>query len=109
VRVPSRRLAQLRERSTHPRAGAVKYTTTGLAGTFATAILLGDGEPGEEQARRHLQKHWAEFFFTKLSDWESEHEYRFIEPSETRTTPTSSSVRRSSASWQAINPREPGA
>lgn len=60
-----------------------KYAKTGLAGSVASNIVLSPDETGREQAGRHLEKHAAEFLFMKLSDWESEHEYRFVEPSET--------------------------
>jgi hypothetical protein len=76
-------LSQVQTRSPTARAGAVKYSNTGLARSRASTILLSPDEPGSEQARRHLEKHATEFLFTKLSDWESEHEYRFVEPSET--------------------------
>lgn len=76
-------MAQLEARSPNARADMVKYAKTGLAGSYATNILLSPDETGSEQARRHLEKHATEFLFMKLSDWESEHEYRFVEPSET--------------------------
>lgn len=76
-------LAQLQNRSPNSRGRAVEYTRTGLAHSFASAIMLTSPEPGRDQARRHLEQHADQYFFLKLSDWESEHEYRFIEPSET--------------------------
>jgi hypothetical protein len=76
-------LLQLQARSPTARAGTVKYANTGLAGSRASTILLSPDEPGSQQARRHMEKHATEFLFMKLSDWESEHEYRFVEPSET--------------------------
>jgi Protein of unknown function (DUF2971) len=76
-------LPQLQARSPNARADTVKYARIGLAGSHASTILLSPDETGSEQARRHLEKYATEFFFTKLSDWESEHEYRFVEPSET--------------------------
>lgn len=76
-------LPQLHARSPDARGSAVKYAKTGLAGSHASTILLSPDEAGSDQARRHLEKHATEFLFTKLSDWESEHEYRFVEPSET--------------------------
>jgi hypothetical protein len=33
--------------------------------------MLTHSEPGGEQARRHLEKHPTEYFFTKLTDWET--------------------------------------
>lgn len=76
-------MPQLQARSPNARAAAVKYARTGLAGSHASIILLSPDETGNEQARRHLERHATEFLFTKLSDWESEHEYPFVEPSET--------------------------
>lgn len=75
-------LGQLQARSPGALAGAVHYTRTGLAGSFASSIMLTYAESGSEQARRHLERNAAEYFFTKLTDWESEYEYRFIEPGE---------------------------
>lgn len=75
-------LGQLHARAQNVRAAAVRYTRTGLAGSLASSIMLTHEEPGSDQARQHLTKHADEYFFLKLTDWESEHEYRFVEPSE---------------------------
>jgi hypothetical protein len=76
-------LTQLRERAPTARSSAVTYTNTGLAGSHASTILLSPDAPGSKQAREHIERHAIEFLFMKLSDWESEHEYRFVEPSQT--------------------------
>lgn len=73
-------------RATHQE---VRYTPTGLAGTEATVIKV----PNNIAAMRetfpdrpladllwdvHFGQHKKELLFTKLQDWESEHEYRFV-------------------------------
>ncbi len=76
-------LRQLRERSPSARAGPVRYTK---AGFFADAagLLHIDRElaTADELAQQHLERNFESFFPLKLADWESEHEYRFIEPSD---------------------------
>jgi hypothetical protein len=50
-----------------------------LQGTAATTLMPAEGVTGEKLASDHLAKHAGSFFFLKLADWESEHEYRFVE------------------------------
>jgi hypothetical protein len=75
-------LAQLEGRSPGAQADAVRYTQAGLAGSAARTLMLDPALTGTELAQRHVQRHLGVFFFTKLVDWESEHEYRFVEPSD---------------------------
>lgn len=77
-------LAELVERQIETRAGRsiagpVRYSTTGLQGTAATTLMPTQGVTGENLASEHLARHAGSFFFLKLADWESEHEYRFVE------------------------------
>jgi hypothetical protein len=73
-------LTQLRERSPGACAGAVRYSEAGLATSSATTLLQREGVTGTSLAQEHVRRFAKEFFFSKLIDWESEHEYRFIEP-----------------------------
>jgi hypothetical protein len=73
-------LAQLQERSPRARAGAVRYSKAGLAESPATTLLQREGITGASLAQEHVRRFAQEFFFSKLIDWKSEHEYRFIEP-----------------------------
>lgn len=67
--------------------GEVRYTRGGLAEDVKAQTILTDnaaagGNPSEEAARHVVQNSTA-LFFTKLLDWQGEHEYRFtlFEPS----------------------------
>jgi hypothetical protein len=74
-------LAQLRERSPDAGYGPVAYSDEGLAASAAASVPIQHGVPGIQIARDHVKKHARDFYFLKVSDWASEHEYRFIEPS----------------------------
>ena len=56
----------------------VRYTARGLAGTPAATIDVSTDLTAEELWTHHFVTHQEEFLFTKLKDWESEHEYRFV-------------------------------
>jgi hypothetical protein len=78
-----RALAELRARSPNSWASAVNYTQRGILENPA-ATLMANNNPGTPAARmvdKHVQQQYDWIFFTKLLDWESEHEYRFIESS----------------------------
>jgi hypothetical protein len=57
---------------------AVRYTAQGLAGTAAATVDVSTDLTAEELWTHHFVTHQDEFLFTKLRDWESEHEYRFV-------------------------------
>jgi hypothetical protein len=59
--------------------GSVKYRDGAIA-TQASGVVLNEvTEQGLERALdEHLTRHAQELFFTKLTDWESEVEYRFV-------------------------------
>lgn len=42
------------------------------------AAVLAEGVDLPSVVAQHLEKHWQSLFFTKLTDWASEHEYRFL-------------------------------
>jgi hypothetical protein len=62
---------------------AVRYADRRLS-----RVLTIDISPTKEaltdQLDGHLRSHWETFFFTKLTDWAAEHEYRYV----VRTTTT---------------------
>ncbi|MGO9902647.1 MAG: DUF2971 domain-containing protein [Solirubrobacteraceae bacterium] len=74
-------LAQLQSRSPHSLAREVRYTPMGIWTDSAATLLPTQGRGGEEAASEHAESHATSLFFTKLMDWESEREYRFVEPS----------------------------
>jgi hypothetical protein len=76
-------LAQLQERSHESRSGEVYYWRPDRGEWPWPTILLDRSESGTDQGRKHLERHFTDYFFTKLVDWESEYEFRFVEPSET--------------------------
>jgi hypothetical protein len=74
-------LGQLRQRSPQSCAGEVRYTQSGILEEDAYMMVVHRGSNADELAREHLRTHIDAFFFRKLQDRESEHEYRFVEPS----------------------------
>jgi hypothetical protein len=59
----------------------VKYLKGGIdeadrSATFFT--LESPGGDAQEDVERHIERHRQALYFTKLADWESEWEYRFI-------------------------------
>jgi hypothetical protein len=61
------------------RHGAVDYRDERLFREliFDSAVLA-EGVDLPSVVTDHLEKHWQSLFFTKLTDWASEHEYRFL-------------------------------
>jgi len=64
--------------------GAIQYSVehfvrhSRVRSLYAHEILkLGEGSY-DRGMRRHVENHIADLFFTKLPDWESEHEYRYV-------------------------------
>lgn len=82
-RFEERVLAQLKTRSPDAVAGPVGYTPTGLYGDGAASFTLQPGQDANQLVEAHIRQHGRSLWFTKLQDWESEHEYRFVEPSAT--------------------------
>lgn len=76
-----RALAELRARSANSWAGAVNYTRRGILENPAATLMANLGTPAASVVHEHVQQQRDWIFFTKLLDWESEHEYRFIESS----------------------------
>jgi hypothetical protein len=74
-------LGQLRERTPSAWADEVRYTQRGILEDQAATLLPAPGTTGADVSEVHLKKHLKSIFFTKLKDWESEHEYRFVEAS----------------------------
>jgi hypothetical protein len=74
-------LEQLQELDPRSLAGPVKYRQEGLAGEDAADLRPAPGQSGEELVEQHLEQFMTILFLTKLLDWESEHEYRFVQPS----------------------------
>jgi hypothetical protein len=75
-------LAQLRARAPGAVCGPVRYEKEGIAAEAAATMMLEPGVSAEGLADRHLGQHFNALFFLKLLDWESEHEFRFVEPSD---------------------------
>ena len=78
-------LRQLKSRSRDAWADEVRYTQRGILDELA-ATVMAPSNPGadltaEELTQEHVDKHVKSIFFTKLMDWQSEHEYRFVESS----------------------------
>jgi hypothetical protein len=71
--------AQIEARAGRAVYGPVRYSKTGLLGTVATTLMPTESVTGETLASEHLARHAGSFFLLKLADWESEHEYRFVE------------------------------
>jgi hypothetical protein len=73
-------LPQLQATSPTARAGSVHYWRPDREQPPYPPLLLDQGGNGEELAMAHLEKHFKEYFFTKLAVWEGEHEFRFVQP-----------------------------
>jgi len=59
--------------------GPVQYRRRGvLDRPGASALMLGGDDSPDDAVARHLTAHRDPLFFTKLSDWEHESEYRFV-------------------------------
>jgi hypothetical protein len=74
-------LKQLRARSQTASAASVSYTPTGIFKKDDPMLVDASGGSAEDSASRYVASNLDLLFFTKLNDWESEHEYRFVEPS----------------------------
>lgn len=70
---------QIEERAGVSVAGPVRYTTTGLSRSGAATLMPTPGVDADQLVTEHLQRYRAAFFLEKLTDWESEHEFRFVE------------------------------
>jgi hypothetical protein len=59
--------------------GPVTYVDRDIAPAALRLLLERTrGLPAEDAIRAHFEEHRDEFFFTKLRDWETEVEYRFV-------------------------------
>ena len=74
-------LEQLRSRSPESWGHAVTYKHRGILEDAAATVLLPSNLRATDLRSDHLRKHLQSIFFTKLTDWQSEHEYRFVESS----------------------------
>lgn len=74
-------LQQLRSRSTDSWAHEVAYTHRGILDEAAATVFLPSDLAWPDLSRDHVRKHLKSIFFTKLTDWQSEHEFRFVESS----------------------------
>jgi hypothetical protein len=73
-------IAQLTSRSPNSWASPVSYTQRGiLENPAATLMPSHAGADAEEIVAEHVRLQLPWLFFTKLLDWQSEHEYRFVE------------------------------
>ncbi|MGO9898151.1 MAG: hypothetical protein ACLP0J_00300 [Solirubrobacteraceae bacterium] len=77
----ARALAQLQSRSAVALAHEVRYTPMGIWDDPRATLVYPQGLSGPDAATEHADKHAISLFFTKQKDWESEHEYRFVESS----------------------------
>jgi hypothetical protein len=81
-RLHERVLTELSNRTTAAWAAEVTYTQRGLLGDSAASTLTPSvGQEAADAVERHIQQHWKAIFFTKLLDWQSEHEFRYVESS----------------------------
>ncbi len=61
------------------RHGAVEYLDERLFRELSfDASVLAESIDLESIIAKHLETHWKSFFFTKLTDWSTEREYRFL-------------------------------
>jgi Protein of unknown function (DUF2971) len=70
---------QIDERGSRACAGPVRYSRTGLLGTGASTLMPTQGITGAQLAAEHLAQNVGPLFLLKLIDWQSEHEFRFVE------------------------------
>ena len=68
------------EASGRPFHEEVRYPKGGISEVDpgAELFLIEPGEDAEAAVARHIEAHYQALFFTKLADWQSEWEYRFI-------------------------------
>jgi hypothetical protein len=74
-------VAELQGRSPDAWEVPVTYTQRGIVGDAAATMLPEPNKTPGEVMQAHVHQHLRAIFFTKLTDWESEHEYRFVESS----------------------------
>jgi hypothetical protein len=78
----ARAIAQLASRSPNSWAGPVGYTQRGILENPAATLMPSPATAGpDEIVAEHVRVQLPWLFFTKLLDWQSEHEYRFVESS----------------------------
>jgi hypothetical protein len=78
-RFATKALAEIQARTVGVWAGAVSYAQRGILENSAATIMPNPATTDIDIVEQHVRDHLKWLFFTKLLDWETEHEYRFIE------------------------------
>jgi hypothetical protein len=74
-----RAMAQLTSRSPNSWAGPVSYTQRGILENPAATLMPSPATAdADDIVAEHVRVQLPWLFFTKLLDWQSEHEYRFV-------------------------------
>jgi Protein of unknown function (DUF2971) len=76
----ARVIAQLTRRSPDSRADQVAYTQRGILENPAATLMASSATADADKiVAEHVRVQLRWLFFTKLREWQSEHEYRFVE------------------------------
>jgi hypothetical protein len=74
-------LDEIQGRTAGAWADGVIYTERGILDNPAATLMPNPATTDADVVEQHIRNHLKSIFFTKLLDWETEHEYRFVEPS----------------------------
>ena len=74
-------LSEIQGRTPRAWVGAVSYTQRGILDNPAATLMPNPATTDADVVEQHVREHLHWLFFTKLLDWETEHEFRFVESS----------------------------